>query len=306
MKLTKSTLMVSMLGLSLLAPACGSDSKPNNTPGGGNSNTGGSSGTGGSGAKGTGGSGAGGSNAGSGGSTGAGGSAPGSGGSESGSGGAGNGGASGDAAVETAPEAGGSNDTSTGTGADLAPGVSPMASFFITSRTGGGDLGGLTGADKICQDLAAAVGLGGKTWRAYLSTDMPKVDAKSRIGNGPWYGIKGTKIADNVEALHTTSNAMGDTPMNMASGANSLTEKGEPVTRHDIITGTNADGTVMANQTCTNWTGVGMARVGHHNRMGGGQMPNSWNSAHTNQGCSPTSIMPGGGDGRFYCFAITP
>jgi hypothetical protein len=193
--------------------------------------------------------------------------------------------------------------------ADLAPGTSPMMSFFITSRTGDGNLGGLEGADKICQMLAANVGLGGKTWHAYLSNQNPKVDAKTRIGTGPWYNVKGVKIAEDVAGLHATSNAMGDTPGNMINGPNGLDEKGgmiptgNPAQQHDILTGSNLDGTLAMNLTCMDWTGAGMARVGHFNRGGGGNAPNSWNAAHDNAGCTTQTITMRGGAGRFYCFA---
>jgi hypothetical protein len=298
----KTAITVSILTLSLLSFGCSSDPEPSpGGTGGSSSGTGGAKG--GSGGSGSGGSGSGGvSGGGSGGA------------SQGGSGGSASGGAGGDSVdmassdtttgSETGSETGGVTDTAGG--GDLAPGVSPMASFFLTSRVGAADFGGLEGGDKICQDLAAAVGLGGKTWKAYLSNDTPKVDAKSRIGNGPWYNIKGTKIADDVAGLHTTTGAKGDTPGNMASGTNSLTEKGATVSAHDIITGSNVDGTLAVGKTCMNWTGMGTSMVGHHNRMGGGVTSNSWNSAHENQGCTATSIKPGGGEGRFYCFATTP
>lgn len=301
----KAALTVSLFTLSLLSFGCSKDPEPSgggtNTGGGGGSARGGSGGSAGGTGGGTGGTG-----------TGAGGVSVGSGGGggTAAGGTTGAGGGNGDTATadtgaaETGSEAGTVSDTAAG--GDLAAGVSPMASFFITSRVGAADFGGVEGADKICQGLAAAVGLGGKTWKAYLSSETPKVDAKTRIGAGPWFNIKGAKIADTIAGLHTTSNAMGDTPGNMINGTTGLTEKGANIPMHDILTGSNLDGTVFAGQTCTNWTGMGTARVGHYNRMGGGDVTNSWNSAHENGGCTAEGVKPKGGEGRFYCFASTP
>ena len=187
--------------------------------------------------------------------------------------------------------------------------------FFITS-SGPGDgakLGGLAGADKHCQSLAAAVGAGNRTWRAYLSTSasggQPAVNARDRIGQGPWYNAKGVRVAENVADLHGDKNNL--------TKQTSLTEKGEVVNgrgdqpnRHDILTGSQLDGTVLAgdptNTTCGNWTsgGEGSAQVGHHDRQGGGDNPTSWNSAHPSRGCSQENLRGTGGDGLFYCFAI--
>jgi hypothetical protein len=186
-------------------------------------------------------------------------------------------------------------------------------SFFITSvgPGNGANLGGLTGADKHCQTLAAAAGAGSKTWRAYLSTTgadgKPGVNAKDRIGAGPWYNAKGVKVADNVAQLHSDANSLGK--------QNSLTEKGEVVNgrgdtpnKHDILTGSQLDGTAAAagsDTTCQNWTsaGEGAAYVGHHDKQGGGTNPTSWNSAHLSKGCSQENLRGTGGDGLFYCFA---
>ena len=180
-------------------------------------------------------------------------------------------------------------------------------SFFITSK-GSGDgakLGGLAGADAHCQSLAAAAGAGSKTWRAYLSTDT--VNARDRIGSGPWYNAKGVKVAENVADLHSENNKLGL--------ENSLTEKGmknngrsDTPNQHDILTGANLDGTRFtdgADHTCGNWTknGEGSAQVGHHDRTGGGANPNSWNSAHGSRGCSQADLVGTGGNGHFYCFA---
>jgi hypothetical protein len=188
-------------------------------------------------------------------------------------------------------------------------------SFFITSAGpgNGANLGGVAGADAHCQKLASAVGQGNKTWRAYLSTqasgNQPAVNAKDRIGSGPWYNAKGVMVAQNVADLHSDNNKL--------SKENSLTEKGEVVNgrgdnpnRHDILTGSQLDGTVVpgtADATCSNWTsgaeGAGAAQVGHHDRQGGGQNPTSWNSAHASRGCSQPNLRSTGGDGLFYCFA---
>ena len=190
----------------------------------------------------------------------------------------------------------------------------PQASFFITSAGpgNGAKLGGLAGADQHCQSLAAAAGLAKKTWRAYLSTaasgNQPAVNARDRIGKGPWFNVKGVKVADNVADLHSDANNLGK--------ETSLSEKGEVINgrgdtpnRHDILTGSQADGTLAggdADTTCGNWTSnanTGSAMLGHHDRNGGGQNPTSWNSAHGSRGCGQTDLQGTGGDGLFYCFA---
>lgn len=187
-------------------------------------------------------------------------------------------------------------------------------SFFITSKGSGNgaNLGGLAGADKQCQTLAAAVGQGSKVWRAYLSSaatdaDPKAVNARDRIGSGPWFNAKGVQVAASVADLHSDSNKL--------SKENSLTEKGAVVNgrgdtpnTHDILTGSQLDGTLAtgaANLTCNNWTsgGDGSAQLGHHDRQGGGQNPTSWNSAHASRGCSQANLQGTGGDGLFYCFA---
>jgi hypothetical protein len=189
----------------------------------------------------------------------------------------------------------------------------PMT-FFITSAGPGkgADLGGLAGADKHCQQLAQAVGAGGRTWHAYLSASaaagQPAVNARDRIGAGPWHNAKGVKVADSVADLHSDKNTLGK--------ENSLTEKGEVVSgrgdtpnKHDILTGSQLDGSAFAGETdttCRNWTsgGEGSAQVGHHDRQGGGANPTSWNSAHASRGCSQENLRGTGGDGLFYCFAV--
>jgi hypothetical protein len=187
-------------------------------------------------------------------------------------------------------------------------------SFFITSvgSGNGANLGGLAGADKHCQSLAAAAGAGNKTWRAYLSAvasaGQPEVNAKDRIGKGPWYNAKGVMVAKDVADLHSDNNKLGK--------ENSLTEKGQMVNgrgdkpnTHDILTGSQLDGTVTkgdaAQSTCGNWTsgGDGSANVGHHDRQGGGANPTSWNFAHPSKGCSQANLVATGGNGLFYCFA---
>ncbi len=184
-------------------------------------------------------------------------------------------------------------------------------SFFITSTNSGkgADLGGLAGADAHCAALAKGAGAGNRVWRAYLSTTAadgkPGVNAKDRIGTGPWFNAKGVQVAASVADLHSDNNKL--------SKENSLNEKGEvnngrgdTPNRHDILTGSNLDGTA-ATATCSNWTsgaqGGGGAQVGHHDRQGGGQNPTSWNSAHATPGCSIEELRKVGGEGYFYCFA---
>jgi hypothetical protein len=186
------------------------------------------------------------------------------------------------------------------------PTISPAMSFFVTStgRGFGGNLGGLAGADAVCLQRAAAVGRGDRRWRAYLSAPpsvhAPAVHARDRIGQGPWVNAQGIQIAGSVEELHADGvNLTRDT---------ALTEAGAPVgpTRHDILTGSNADGTLFTkgDATCRGWTSHtdGRAMVGHHNRSGGGQ-GDSWNAAHLSRGCSQAALRASLGDGLFYCFA---
>ena len=184
-------------------------------------------------------------------------------------------------------------------------------SFFITSAGPGkgADLGGLAGADAHCAALAKAAGAGNRVWRAYLSTTAvdgkPGVNAKDRIGSGPWFNAKGVQVAASVADLHSDNNKL--------SKENSLNEKGavnngrgDTPNRHDIMTGSNLDGTATT-ATCSNWTtgaqAGGGAQVGHHDRQGGGQNPTSWNSAHATPGCSIEELRKVGGEGFFYCFA---
>jgi hypothetical protein len=194
----------------------------------------------------------------------------------------------------------------------------PPMSFFVTSvgKGDGANLGGLAGADAHCQMLAQAAGAGDRTWRAYLSTQGPgAVNARDRIGTGPWYNAQGRLVARDVAMLH------GDT-LELARLGNILTkitavdEKGNQIkgfgdtpNQHDILTGSQPDGTAFtdsADHTCSNWTsnGMGSAQVGHHDRTGGAN--GSWNSTHQTQGCSQQNLVATGGAGLFYCFAVGP
>lgn len=188
-------------------------------------------------------------------------------------------------------------------------------SFFVTSEGPGkgGDLGGLAGADKHCQTLAEAAGVGKRTWHAYLSTSAtagtPAVNARDRIGKGPWYNVKGELIARNVDDLHRENHLNKQT---------ALTEKGEIVNgrgdtpnQHDMLTGSDSMGmafTAGEDTTCGNWTksGEGSAQVGHHDRTGLDlkQPAKSWNHSHPSRGCSMDALRSTGGNGRFYCFAV--
>jgi hypothetical protein len=187
--------------------------------------------------------------------------------------------------------------------------------FFITSvgPGKGGDLGGLAGADAHCQSLAQAAGAGNRTWRAYLSNFAPPgvtpINARDRIGSGPWHNAKGVLIAQNVDDLHSDNSKI-----NKETG---LTEKGEVVkgrgdtpNQHDIMTGSQMDGKAFPgniNVTCNNWTSstFGSALVGHHDRQGIADTPfqKSWNSSHMSRSCSQADLVATGGNGLFYCFA---
>jgi len=194
----------------------------------------------------------------------------------------------------------------------------PPMTFFVTSvgMGKGADLGGLAGADRHCQMLAAAVGAGDRTWHAYLSTQakpgQPAINARDRIGQGPWYGPKGFLIAENLAELQ------GDT-LDLARVGNRLTktsamnEKGQQVkgvgdepNEHDILTGSRPDGRAFndsMDHTCNNWTssGEGSAMLGHSDRNG---LFSSWNAAHASRGCSQQGLASTGGAGLFYCFAV--
>jgi hypothetical protein len=191
----------------------------------------------------------------------------------------------------------------------------PNTTFFVTSIGSGkgGDLGGLEGADAQCQRLAQTIGAGNKTWRAYLSTTgaagKPGVNARDRIGKGPWQNSKGTVVATSVDDLHSANNKFGK--------ENSLTERGTIVSGsgmtpnwHDVLTGSQADGHAFPSNmslTCNNWTSSAtgyVAMLGHIDRIGNNpEFGNSWNATHMSRGCSPTDLISTGGNGLFYCFA---
>ncbi len=183
-------------------------------------------------------------------------------------------------------------------------------SFFITSvgSGNGANLGGLEGADAHCAALATAVGAGGKTWRAYLSTQgAGGVNARDRIGSGPWYNAKGVQIAANVDELHSEA-ALTGKENSLTEAGNMVKGRGDEPNQHDILTGSQADGTAFTDgtdHTCNNWTSSseGTAAVGHFDRQGGGANPTSWNSAHASRSCSQEDLIATGGNGYFYCFA---
>jgi hypothetical protein len=203
----------------------------------------------------------------------------------------------------------------------LLSGVAPISavaqqadmSFFVTSigLGKGGDLGGLAGADAQCQALAQAVGAGGKTWRAYLSTQgAGGVNAKDRIGNGPWKNSKGVTIASNVEELHSNNFYKINKTTALNEKGDYIPGRGDTPTQHDMLTGTQQNGTVVAgadDATCSNWTssaeGQGSAVVGHSDLTGNSQGINFWNFSHKTAGCSPANLQRPGGAGLFYCFA---
>jgi hypothetical protein len=187
-------------------------------------------------------------------------------------------------------------------------------SFFVTS-TGpgrGGDLGGLAGADAHCQKLAAAAGAGHRTWRAYLSAQptasQPGVNARDRIGKGPWQNAKGVVVATDVAQLHGANNINKETALTETGAV--VSGRGDDPNRHDILTGSQPDGTFIAgdaNTTCANWqmSSGGAAMLGHHDRRGLDESvpAKSWNSSHQSRGCSPDQLKSTGGAGLFYCFA---
>lgn len=191
------------------------------------------------------------------------------------------------------------------TAAAGASAQSPEMSFFVTSEGPGegANLGGLEGADAHCQSLAEAAGAGGRTWRAYLGTSQ--VHARDRIGDGPWHNAKGQKIADDVASLHSDANAI-DKTTGLDEKGEMVNGRGDTPNRHDILTGSNADGTATAD-TCSDWStsGEGRATVGHHDRIGlrDDAPSKSWNSSHPSRGCSQEALRQSGGDGLFYCFA---
>jgi hypothetical protein len=193
-------------------------------------------------------------------------------------------------------------------------GAKSVMTFFVTSRGlgKGGDLGGIAGADAHCAALAKAEGAGDHTWRAYLSTSgtdgQPAINARDRVGKGPWYNAEGLLIAANIAELHSDKHRINK--------ETAVTERLDPVNGvgdnpnvHDILTGSRPDGTAYPgneNLTCRNWTSSdqGRAQVGHHDRRGLGEGVNSWNSVHASRGCSQSDLQTTGGAGLFYCFGV--
>jgi hypothetical protein len=199
-----------------------------------------------------------------------------------------------------------------GTGGALAQ-QSDMT-FFVTSvgPGKGADLGGLEGADKHCQALAGAAGASGRTWRAYLSTmaagGQTAVNARDRIGRGPWKNAKGVEIARDLDTLHGTNNLTKQTAL--SEKGEMINGRGDTPNQHDILTGSQADGRAFASgpdMTCGNWTSSseGTAMLGHHDRTGTGDPATaaSWNAAHPSRGCSQDGLRSTGGAGLLYCFA---
>jgi hypothetical protein len=208
-----------------------------------------------------------------------------------------------------------------GTAASLVASALPAqaqqsaTSFFVTSAGPGkgADLGGLAGADAHCQTLAGTAGAGGKTWRAYLSTQgAGAINARDRIGKGPWVNAKGVTIAKDVAELHGTNNLTKQTAL--SEKGDLINGRGDTPNKHDILTGSQPDGTAFPpdkDMTCKNWTSSteGSAMVGHHDRTGTNNEPASlsWNSSHTTRGpgggCAKADLPTTGGDGLLYCFA---
>ena len=186
-------------------------------------------------------------------------------------------------------------------------------SFFLTSKGpgDGANLGGLEGADAHCTMLAEAAGSSGKNWRAYLSTtggDAP-VNARDRIGDGPWVNANGVQVAADVDDLHSDNNKLSKEGSISESGEE-INGRGDSPNRHDILTGSDLMGMAFTDgedHSCADWTSNssdGSAQVGHHDRTGGGANPTSWNNAHPSRGCGQEDLQGTGGDGLFYCFAI--
>jgi hypothetical protein len=180
-------------------------------------------------------------------------------------------------------------------------------SFFVTSAGSGngGNLGGIEGADRICQDRAQAANLGNRTWRAYLSTQgQNAVNARDRIGPGPWFNVRGARIAQDVNELHSSANRMAVFTA-LDERGNQIPGSGFSPNRHDILTGSTPEGRAYpagADMTCANWTSNSdqngaKARLGHHDYA-------AWNSTHDSRGCSQQALISTGGDGLFYCFAL--
>ena len=188
--------------------------------------------------------------------------------------------------------------------------------FFVTSSGSGrgGDLGGIAGADKHCQDLADSVGAGGKTWHAYLSA--AGVNARDRIGSGPWQNAKGVVVASNLDQLHGANNLTKQTALTEKGGV--VNGRGDTPNMHDMLTGSTRDGRAIGggdDTTCSNFTssGTGAVMMGHSDRQGltDDDVAKSWNSSHLSRpskagdpGCSYAALKGTGGDGRYYCFAV--
>jgi hypothetical protein len=195
-----------------------------------------------------------------------------------------------------------------------APADKKMGFFVSSVGSGkGGDLGGLAGADRLCQTLAQSAGAGQRTWHAYLSTSaaagQPAVNARDRIGRGPWYNAKGDLIARNVDDLHRDNNLVKQTALSEKGAV--VNGRGDTPNTHDILTGSDAQGMAFPadmDTTCGNWTksSGGSAQVGHHDRTGLDNSPpaKSWNHSHPSRGCSVDELRSSGGSGLLYCFAV--
>ena len=196
--------------------------------------------------------------------------------------------------------------------AGLAHAQQKDMTFFVTSAGPGkgADLGGLAGADKHCQSLAQAAGAGQRSWRAYLSTSGEKrINARDRIGKGPWQNALGDVVAKDLSDLHADPRINKRTAIT-EKGA-SVNGRGDTPNMHDILTGSRSDGRAFTGSddtTCRNWTssGEGSAVVGHHDRIGlrDDAESRSWNSSHFSRGCSHDALKSSGGDARFFCFAV--
>ena len=192
----------------------------------------------------------------------------------------------------------------------------PDMTFFITGKSGpdGANFGGIEGADKHCKSLATRAGAGNKTWRAYLSTQAaggkPAINARDRIGTGPWANTAGVQVAASVDELHSAASRI-NVEIGRSENGRRIPGRRFVVNQHDILTGSTADGRAYPpgeDMTCGNWTksGEGRARVGHHDRMSGRPGPSgkSWISAHGSRGCSASALKRSGGAGLIYCFAV--
>lgn len=190
--------------------------------------------------------------------------------------------------------------------------VNPMTFFLTSANAGkGADFGGLAGADAYCKQLATTVGAGAQNWRAYLSTTgATPVNARDRIGRGPWQNAKGVVVATSIDDLHSANNKLGKTT-SLTEKGEQISGRGDAVNMHDILTGSTADGradlAAKTDTTCGNWTssGAGSAMVGHHDRTGTNAPPlsQSWNASHATPGCDMASLKSTGGGGLLYCFA---